>query len=209
MASNRYMQERPVSGCCDTTPLRQDCTCLPATMGGKGSSWARPNFPSARSQDASRRLSCHSTTAKKLGSTTATKHRRAHSERQDWTETFRWIRSQTLSIADVEDHPIREWLARRNLWRPELPCPPSLRRVPADSPVFKRPDSGAGAIAFPLASVAAWREAFPAVPPPTAAQLMCVGGGGDRADCQNSLAVVSINRSSAMRGWRSGRSATS
>ena len=114
-------------------------------------------------------------------------YRRTRPERHDWRETFRWIRSQTLPIADSQDHPIRMWLDRRNLWRPELPLPPSLRWIPADAPVFKRTHSGAGAIAFPLASVSAWQEAYPEVPPPTAVQLVCIAGDGDRADYQNSL----------------------
>ena len=70
---------------------------------------------------------------------------------QERRDTLRWIRSQVLPIADAKDHPVRAWLARRNLWRPELPLPPSLRWIPADSPVFRRTHSGSGAIAFPLA----------------------------------------------------------
>ena len=68
------------------------------------------------------------------------------------------IRSQTLPVADSKGHPIRKWLDRRNLWRAELPLPPSLRWIPADAPVFNRTHSGAGAITFPLAPIGAWRE---------------------------------------------------
>ena len=49
---------------------------------------------------------------------------------QERRDTLRWIRSQVLPIADAKDHPVRAWLARRNLWRPELPLPPSLRWIP-------------------------------------------------------------------------------
>ena len=73
-------------------------------------------------------------------------------------ETLRWIRRQILPIADAPDHPIRAWMRRRNLWRPELPLPPSLRWIAADAPVFRRTHSGSGAIAFPLAPVSAWRS---------------------------------------------------
>ena len=59
-------------------------------------------------------------------------------------ETLRWIRSQILPIADAHDHPIRAWMRRRNLWRPELPLPPSLRWIAADAPVFRRAHSGSG-----------------------------------------------------------------
>ena len=101
-------------------------------------------------------------------------------------ETLRWIRRQILPIADASDHPIRAWMHRRNLWRPELPLPPSLRWIAADAPVFRRTHSGAGAIAFPLAPVSAWRASYPDSPSPTAVQLVCIDGDGERADYKNS-----------------------
>ena len=101
-------------------------------------------------------------------------------------ETLHWIRRQILPIADASDHPIRAWMRRRNLWRPELPLPPSLRWIAADAPVFRRTHSGAGAIAFPLAPVSAWRESYPDSPSPTAVQLVCIDGDGERADYKNS-----------------------
>ena len=76
-------------------------------------------------------------------------------------ETLRWIRRQILPIADASDHPIRAWMRRRNLWRPELPLPSSLRWIAADAPVFRRTHSGAGAIVFPLAPVSSWRTSYP------------------------------------------------
>ena len=101
-------------------------------------------------------------------------------------ETLRWIRQQILPIADAHHHPIREWMRRRNLWRPELPLPPSLRWIAADAPVFRRTHSGAGAIAFPLAPVSAWRASYPDIPPPSAVQLVCIDADGERADYENS-----------------------
>ncbi len=101
-------------------------------------------------------------------------------------ETLRWIRSQVLPIADSPDHPIRAWMRRRNLWRPQMPLPPSLRWIPADAPVFRGKHSGAGAIAFPLASIGAWRTTYPDTPSPTAVQLVCIDGDGERADYENS-----------------------
>ena len=105
---------------------------------------------------------------------------------RDPKETLRWIRQQILPIADAYDHPIREWMRRRNLWRDELPLPPSLRWIAADAPIFRRTHSGAGAIAFPLAPVSAWRASYPETPPPSAVQLVCIDAEGERADYENS-----------------------
>ena len=100
-------------------------------------------------------------------------------------ETMRWIRRQILPIADASDHPVRAWMRRRNLWRDELPLPPSLRWIPADAPVFRRTHSGVGAIAFPLAPIDAWRASYPEAPSPTAVQLVCIDAEGERADYEN------------------------
>ena len=101
-------------------------------------------------------------------------------------DALRWIRSQILPIADAHDHPVRHWMAKRNLWRPELPLPPSLRWIPADAPVFRGSHSGIGAIAFPLAPISAWRAAYPETPSPAAVQLVCIDGDGEKADYANS-----------------------
>lgn len=98
---------------------------------------------------------------------------------------LRWIRRQVAHIQDTPDHPVRAWMRRRNLWRPQLPLPPSLRWVPAAAPVFRGTHSGAGAIAFPLAPVSAWRASFPAIPAPTAVQLVCISADGKQADYEN------------------------
>ena len=100
-------------------------------------------------------------------------------------ETLGWIRRQILPIADAPHHPIRAWMRRRNLWRDELPLPPSLRWIPGDAPAFRRTHSGVGAIAFPLAPIESWRESYPKTPPPTAVQLVCIDAQGDRADYEN------------------------
>ena len=101
-------------------------------------------------------------------------------------DALRWIRSQILPIADTHDHPIRRWLAKRNLWRPELPLPPSIRWIPFDAPVFRGAHSGVGAIVFPLAPVEAWRASYPDTPSPSAVQLVCIDADGERADYENS-----------------------
>ena len=102
------------------------------------------------------------------------------------TDSLRWIRSQILPIADASDHPVRRWMAKRNLWRPELPLPPSLRWIPFDAPAFRGTHSGVGAIAFPLAPVEAWRASYPDTPSPSAVQLVCIDAEGERADYENS-----------------------
>lgn len=102
------------------------------------------------------------------------------------TDALRWMRSQILPISDTHDHPIRRWMAKRNLWRPELPLPPSIRWIPADAPVFRGTHSGIGAIAFPLAPVEAWRVSYPDTPTPSAVQLVCIDADGEKADYENS-----------------------
>ena len=116
----------------------------------------------------------------------ADQQRNALTPEQRNRQTLSWIRSQVLPIADSPDHPIRAWMHRRNLWRPQMPLPPSLRWIPADAPVFRGTHSGIGAIAFPLAPIGAWRATYPDTPPPTAVQLVCIDADGERADYENS-----------------------
>ena len=116
----------------------------------------------------------------------AAQHRNALTPEQRNRQTLTWIRSQVLPIADAPDHPVRAWMRRRNLWRAELPLPPSLRWIPADAPVFRGTHSGAGAIAFPLAPIDAWQASYPGTPSPTAVQLVCIDADGEHADYENS-----------------------
>ncbi len=102
------------------------------------------------------------------------------------SESLRWIRAQILPIADAADHPIRNWMRQRNLWRPELPLPSSRRWIPAEAPVFRGTHSGVGAIALPLASIESWRGSYPETPPLSAVQLICIDADGKRADYDNS-----------------------
>ncbi len=77
-------------------------------------------------------------------------------------------------------------MAKRNLWRHELPLPPSIRWIPADAPVFRGSHSGIGAIAFPLAPISAWQASYPNTPSPSAVQLVCIDAEGEKADYANS-----------------------
>ena len=54
------------------------------------------------------------------------------------TDALRWIRSQILPIADAHDHPIRNWMAKRNLWRPDLPLTPSREPFRPDESAEQR-----------------------------------------------------------------------
>ncbi len=116
----------------------------------------------------------------------ADQRRNALTPEQRNRQTLSWICSQVLPIADAPDHPIRAWMRRRNLWRPQMLLPPSLRWIPADAPVFRGTHSGIGAIAFPLAPIGAWRATYPDTPPPTAVQFVCIDKDGERADYENS-----------------------
>ena len=113
-------------------------------------------------------------------------HRNTPTPEQRNQQTLQWIRSQVLPIADAPDHPVRAWMRRRNLWRDEVPLPPSMRWIPADASVFRGTHSGAGAIAFPIAPVEAWKSSYPDTPPPSAVQLVCITADGERADYENS-----------------------
>ena len=104
----------------------------------------------------------------------ADQHRNTPTPEQRNRQTLSWICSQILPIADAPDHPVRAWMRRRNLWRDEVPLPPSLRWIPADASVFRGTHSGIGAIALPLAPISAWRASYPETPSPTAVQLVCI-----------------------------------
>lgn len=104
---------------------------------------------------------------------------------RDATSTIRWLQAQAVAIEDSPDHPLRAWMRQRNLWRPELPLPPSIQWIPAESSVFRGTHSGAGAIALPLATIAAWRASYPEAPEPNAVQLICINTYGERADYRN------------------------
>ena len=137
---------------------------------------SNPSYPESSTQNRS---------IQSLGRT-ADQHRNTLTPEQRNRQTLAWIRSQVLPVADTPDHPVRAWMRRRNLWRPELPLPPSLRWIPADAPVFRGTHSGTGAIAFPLAPIGTWRAGYPNTPPPTAVQLVCIDASGERADYENS-----------------------
>ena len=78
-------------------------------------------------------------------------------------------------------HPARRWMAERHLWREEFPLPYAVRWVPADAKAFRGLHQGAGSIIVPHAPPAAWVEAWPMVPLPTAVSLVSIDAGGQPA----------------------------
>ena len=65
--------------------------------------------------------------------------------------TARGLWADTLEIPAHPAHPARHWLAHRNLWRPDLDLPPSVRWLPA------RDGPSAGAVVAALAPPGAGR----------------------------------------------------
>ena len=86
-----------------------------------------------------------------------------------------WGRSQT--IPTDPGHPARRWLARRNLWRPDLPLPAAVRWLPD----YDRRHTGAGALVAVAAQPAAWLAAWPNPPQPAAVQLVSIDAEGNPA----------------------------
>ena len=86
-----------------------------------------------------------------------------------------WRSSQT--IPTDPGHPARRWLARRNLWRPDLPLPAAVRWLPD----YDRRHTGAGALVAVAAQPAAWLAAWPNTPQPAAVQLVSIDAEGNPA----------------------------
>ena len=90
-----------------------------------------------------------------------------------------WQASEPVPLDPA--HPARMWMAERHLWRSEFPVPHAVRWVPADAKPFRGLHLGAGSIIIPHASPAAWVEAWPLVPLPTAVSLVSIDAGGQPA----------------------------
>ena len=88
----------------------------------------------------------------------------------------RSIWASASAIPRDESHPARRWFTNRLLWRPETPTPPLLHWQAADSR-----HTGAGSILALLAPPAAWCDAWPGLPEPTAVQLIAVDDNGNPA----------------------------
>ena len=90
-------------------------------------------------------------------------------------------------------HPVRRWLAHRNLWRPGHPLPAGLGVMMPDS---RYPPTCAARLAARLAPFGAWADAWPLPPSPTAVQIIAVNPNGrpalDRPENAGGLAKRTI-----------------
>ena len=88
-----------------------------------------------------------------------------------------WHRS--VPIPNSRDHPARMWLAARQLWRPELPVPGSVRWISAEH--LHHDYLGAGAVIAMAAQPTAWTQAWPNLPELSCIQLVFVAQDGSPA----------------------------
>ena len=86
----------------------------------------------------------------------------------------RWASSKPIPTSP--DHPARRWLARRKLWWPSLPLPPSVRWLDA-----RGTHTGAGGIIVLAAPPSAWADVWPQLPALVAVQLVHLDAGGQPA----------------------------
>ena len=82
----------------------------------------------------------------------------------------------SIPIPKSSEHPARQWLAARQLWRPELPVPGPVRWIRAEH--LRREFQGAGAIIAMAAPPSAWLTSWPGLPDLTSAHLVYVAGDG-------------------------------
>ena len=109
------------------------------------------------------------------------RRRTSHPTRPDTDARHRFdlARSQWASskpIPTSPDHPARRWLARRKLWWPSLPLPPSVRWLDA-----RGTHTGAGGIIVLAAPPSAWADVWPQLPALVAVQLVHLDAGGQPA----------------------------
>ena len=85
----------------------------------------------------------------------------------------------SIPIPKSSEHPARQWLANRNLWRPELPLPGPVRWISAEHLHHDYP--GAGAIITMAAQPTSWTQAWPNLPELSCIHLVFVAGDGSPA----------------------------
>ena len=96
--------------------------------------------------------------------------------REDRASIARSIWSAGAPIPRDMEHPARAWFENRNLWRPELPTPTTLRWQKAS-----KQHTGAGSIIALLATPEAWTAQWPNLPEPVAIQSICIDERGNPA----------------------------
>ena len=82
----------------------------------------------------------------------------------------------SVPIPNSSEHPARQWLAARQLWRPELPLPAAVRWIGAEH--LHQDYPGAGAIIAMAAPPAAWTTSWPSLPDLSSVQLVYVDSDG-------------------------------
>ena len=87
-----------------------------------------------------------------------------------------WTASDQIPI--LPGHPARRWMAKRCLWRPELPLPSSVRWISAKNPLFRGLHQGVGCIVVLMAAPSALEGAWPELPEPAAVHLVSIDGDG-------------------------------
>ena len=101
-----------------------------------------------------------------------------------------WRRS--VPIPKSSEHPARQWLANRHLWRPELPLPAPVRWIGAEH--LRREFQGAGAIIAMAAPPSAWLTSWPSLPDLSSVHLVYVARDGrpavDRGLTKRTYAAV-------------------
>ena len=85
-----------------------------------------------------------------------------------------------LPIPKDPEHPARQWLAARHLWRPEIPLPSAAHWIGAEH--LHRDFDGAGAIIAMAATPAAWIEAWPNLPELSCLQIVFIAADGSPAE---------------------------
>jgi len=101
-------------------------------------------------------------------------------DRPDMREHARRLWARCLPIPQDGNHPARQWLAARALWRPRFPLPSSIRWLPAalhDGAAH----TGAGSLVALAAPPGAWLAAWPGLPAAAAVQLVAVDTQGKPA----------------------------
>ena len=112
---------------------------------------------------------------------TARNERRQTSPRetQDLQPHALHLWQRAIPIPKSPEHPAKQWLAARHLWRPELPLPSAVRWIGAEH--LHQEYRGAGAVIAMAAAPAEWTEAWPNLPELSCVQLVFVAGDGTPA----------------------------
>ena len=85
----------------------------------------------------------------------------------------------SIPIPKCSDHPARQWLDARQLWRPDLPLPGPVRWISAEH--LHHDYLGAGAVIAMAAQPTSWTQAWPNLPELSCIQLVFVAQDGSPA----------------------------